>query len=342
MTFSVLFASALAMASYQDPHFTMNAPKGWSVTVDWDHGAVMIQKAPADPRNNVTIQLSGHLGGNAMTEPKMLSVLQSQFRSLNTTDLSATSLVTTAEISGTIFRVAASFRIEPGFTLVGVLLSSPDAFDAAGGLDTVREVVASVKLKDEPPRPAFSSRPDKRILAPEVASRRPGGLSPSELVGAWSFVRGGQHKVVESSNGRTERYRLDGSGFSLSYTFAKNGTYELLAVTQVASAGLITRGEVDERGQWSLDGATLTLKPSRAHAMYQTGKQKKDYGTTQPAPRTLGLWTAQVQDIAEAAKSSTPATNDAIVLEGPCSPRVTEADCRIQDYNHGFILQREK
>ncbi|HET7501642.1 MAG TPA: hypothetical protein VFK02_11580, partial [Kofleriaceae bacterium] len=162
MPFPILIASALAMAAYQDPHFTMNAPKGWQVKVDWDHGAVMIQKAPGDPRNNVTIQLSGHLGPVAMTEPKMLSVLQSQFRSLNTSDMTATSLVTTAEVAGTIVRVAASFRIEPGFMLVGVLLSPPDAFDASGGLDTVREVVASVKLKDEPPRPPFASRPDKR------------------------------------------------------------------------------------------------------------------------------------------------------------------------------------
>ncbi|HET7503680.1 MAG TPA: hypothetical protein VFK02_21815, partial [Kofleriaceae bacterium] len=157
-----------------------------------------------------------------------------------------------------------------------------------------------------------------------------------------SFVRGTQRKVVESTNGRTERYRLDGSGFSLSYTFARNGSYELLAVTQVTTAGLTTRGEIDERGQWTLDGPTLTLKPSRAHAMYQTGKQKKDYGTKQPEPRTLGLWAAEVQDLVEAGRSSTPSTNGAIVLAGPCSPQIAEADCRIQDYSHGFMLQREK
>jgi hypothetical protein len=340
---SALLASSLAAAPlvpYDDPHFRMNVPKGWKISSDWDHGKVSLQEDPGRPEA-VNIQIDGAREPNP-SEKKLLESLESRLPPqvrLNLKDIGPTHFWVEVPSPKGVARMGAALRAEPGLSLAAVMVAPPASFDAAGGVELLRELVFSVRVKGEPPPPSPPSDPQRHLAAPDVVWRRPGGITAEGLEGTWVYGDAMSTRVVDSHNGVTERYHLNQSGLGMVFEFSKNRTYEWTVVTTVNNNDL--GSNIVERGKWSLDDATLTLAPASIHMSAHAYGKSKDYPNKPQPPRKMRLSTGLAELIRIGNLPGPAPSNGAVFLEGPCPVYVDNGDCHKQTWHDGWILQRQ-
>src|SRR5690348_3957902 len=73
MSVPILLAAALTLAPFDDPHVRLQAPKGWTVKLDWDHGKIEIARSPSQP--GAAIELTCAIGPHALTERTLRDAL---------------------------------------------------------------------------------------------------------------------------------------------------------------------------------------------------------------------------------------------------------------------------
>ena len=130
------------------------------------------------------------------------------------------------------------------------------------------------------------------IPAGEVA--RSQSLTQPLAGGRWFYQYGANVDSVLSRSGNWAMVQTNSSAGLYEFSFVDDGTYQLKWLHRNVMNGQKTESTADERGDWSLDGTTLTLTPRSQEAVYRAYDERPPQTVTD---KDLSPRTYQVVDI---------------------------------------------
>lgn len=120
------------------------------------------------------------------------------------------------------------------------------------------------------------------------------------LVGRWVAQYGMSLDSVVSRSGDWATVRTDASGTVYELTFESGGDYTFEYASQVTLLGRTSRSMVIEKGQYELDGTTLTLTPESQKCSYENNGLRQDQPDKDLAVRRYRVVDIDLETITQA------------------------------------------
>lgn len=149
------------------------------------------------------------------------------------------------------------------------------------GLSTVGLMALGLVADDEPgaapaPAAAAGSGSGSSEWVPTGEVGRSAGLTRPLPGGRWLYQYGSGFDTVIAKSGNMALLRANSSGGLYEFTFDEGGTYHLAWRHSTSLNGINTLSSVDERGEWTLAGTTLTLAPDSQRLHYANNQATQD------------------------------------------------------------------
>ncbi|MEO0557048.1 MAG: hypothetical protein AAF170_02575 [Bacteroidota bacterium] len=328
-------ADAQYSSIHSDASITIGLPEGWSV---------------AGPRNakvgihlsNTTLSSPPHLVieevatttsiSDALGARLLASFVPATFRAVD--HVQANTLVV-YEANGYPVRAAVYVKrhLTDGYAMLGMLLADEADFEAMDGVALLRQVVESAYPTERPhfrARQAAASDPSssrrrvtsavntvdgRGVQETSVYDSSVRSASGSEgqpvrlgrLVGTWRTYEGGG-TVRRDTPGQTAA-----QAGGVTYTFMRNGTFRARYQATAITGTFRSRTDVTETGRFTLEGLTLTLRPTQHSGWISVGaaNTREAVRDTNPPARTYRLFEYGGE----------------FVLRGICAPYQVDAIC---------------
>ncbi|MFZ5439792.1 MAG: hypothetical protein ACOZQL_07270 [Myxococcota bacterium] len=137
------------------------------------------------------------------------------------------------------------------------------------------------------------------------------------LTGRWVALYGMSLDTVISRSGDWATIRTDASGTAYELEFEDDGEYTFQYGSQVTLNGFTSRSMVIEKGEYELDGSTLTLTPASQRCSYESNGLKQDQPDKDLAVRRYQVVDIELETITQAGEP--PMRFRGVELSGPAA-----------------------
>ncbi|HTR55324.1 MAG TPA: hypothetical protein VMJ10_31815 [Kofleriaceae bacterium] len=249
-------------------------PAHWHVKVDAKQGTVLAQQDP-DRRDAAMLMLAMHPARPGETEDALLdAMVAGAANEMKVASHGAMPggrgrmLIADGRLGDAAVRVGAVVVVANRATMAGVLVAKPAEFDALGSVNMIAVVLASVSAEsDRDAQFAERERQDKRPDQPDLEPNR-APIAKTDFARRWQRNDGVAIYVKDSQVGTTEYGHYNSQGAGDTFSFQRDGSYELITVQKTKGGRCTTTSTIVEKGAYTMDGRRLVLKPKTAYGQF--------------------------------------------------------------------------